>query len=447
MTTSPLRERLSDLADEWQDGLSAPDARMIWHAGRARRIRARVVSAGVAVVLVLLAFAVAVPGEAPLAVPAGGSVSGPHSFPQRIGHQWWTPDYRPGAGRAAVLVERVAHHGTWDDPLGWFVVQPDGRQLKIPVRGDLMPSISRDGAWVGWMRNGREYVLWSTVRKVEVVVRVQGEVQPQLPSYWNAQGTKVFVPLWSHDQAGLVISTDGTKEVVPPTDGPVHGWIGDALARVTTEGRGAGRNEVIVRTWRAGDAWTRATVLSVAEALSRDASVTQFDASFSPDSTTVAVAITTAASPDANATVYRLSDGRPVLWSATGVPVASGPTVESVPFSDDVCPMTWRGGSLLSRVDASQDPGSEGGRALVRYGPAGVTSRLVVTEGRAGVGCMVWAQDALDGSPSWTPFGTSTSWLSWWWKEVLGALVTLAGIVWIALRRRRAAASRYLAHG
>ena len=445
--TTPLSERLADLADDWEAGTAAPDPALLWRAGRARRLQVRLLSAAVALVVVLLAIGAVTPEAAPAGVPAGAASSGQYGYPQRIGHQWWTPDYSPGAGRAALLVERVAHHASWDESLGWFVVQPDGHQAKLPVRTDLMPSISPDGSWVGWMRNGREYVLWSTVREVEVVVHVRGEVQPQVPSYWNARGDRVFVPLWSDTQAGVVISTDGSQEVVPATDGPVHGWVGEGLARVTTRPSGVGRNDVVVRTWRTGGPWTESSALSVTERVGRDASVSQFDASVSPDSTRVAVALTTAALPDTNATVYRLSDGRPVPWGASGAPAGQGSTVESTPFADDVCPMTWRRESLLGRVDVPQDAGADGGRALVRYDPGGVATPLLVTEAKAGVGCMVWAQDALDGSPTWTPFGTSTSWLSWWWREVLGAVAVLAGIAWFTLRRRRVAASRYWPHG
>jgi hypothetical protein len=51
---------------------------------------------------------------------------------------------------------------------------------------------------------------------------------------------------------------------------------------------------------------------------------------------------------------------------------------------------------------------------------------------------VLWAQDAIDGSPSWSPFGTATFQPFWWWREI--ALVALAlGTArwWLARRRAR----------
>lgn len=48
----------------------------------------------------------------------------------------------------------------------------------------------------------------------------------------------------------------------------------------------------------------------------------------------------------------------------------------------------------------------------------------------------VRAQDALDGGPSWSPFGTAAWWWTWWWKEILLGVAALAAWRWWWRRRR-----------
>jgi hypothetical protein len=52
-----------------------------------------------------------------------------------------------------------------------------------------------------------------------------------------------------------------------------------------------------------------------------------------------------------------------------------------------------------------------------------------------GARCIMWAQGALEGHPTWSLFGTSGNWLTWWWREALLGASLAAGAV-VVLRRR-----------
>jgi hypothetical protein len=101
---------------------------------------------------------------------------------------------------------------------------------------------------------------------------------------------------------------------------------------------------------------------------------------------------------------------------------------------EGVSSQAWRGDTPLT----------VGGAQPLRVTPVGrPDDPLVVVQGVVPAAQLVWAQDAIDGSPSFSLVGTSTSLeLFWWWKEVtLVALVLGAYRWWLARRRRRKAAA------
>ncbi len=63
---------------------------------------------------------------------------------------------------------------------------------------------------------------------------------------------------------------------------------------------------------------------------------------------------------------------------------------------------------------------------------------LVVVDPSADVQRVIWAQHAIDGSPSFAPLGTWTFLPLWWWKEIaLAALAFWAARWWLVRRRVR----------
>ncbi len=79
----------------------------------------------------------------------------------------------------------------------------------------------------------------------------------------------------------------------------------------------------------------------------------------------------------------------------------------------------WAGSRLVGAGDVT---------GLVVLAGDGTGSHPVVDDAALRWDTAVWAQDALDGGPTWSPFGTSTSWFAWRWKEL--ALAALAVGLW-----------------
>ncbi len=111
------------------------------------------------------------------------------------------------------------------------------------------------------------------------------------------------------------------------------------------------------------------------------------------------------------------------------------PAVTSVPpelHEQDVMGQQWHRTTPLSN-GREQPP---------QFTPVGrPDDHLVVIDPSADVQQVIWAKDAIDGSPSWALFGTSTLSLFWWWKEIALAALAVAALRWWLVRRRRRAES------
>jgi hypothetical protein len=309
-----------------------------------------------------------------------------------------------------------------------------------------MPTVSPDGRWVGyWAGPGQGYLLLGTTSERVVRFRDVPDPQAQVPSYWNARGDRVFVPSdGSSSDAGVVLGLDGTEVVV--TRGPgsfPYGWMGDQLVSLYPRPAGSG-TAFELQTWRAGGDWTPTGIVISVPGYAADRGIDQFTGSISPDATRLAIAVQTATSDSVvEVRTYDLPSGGSVSWRE------ADPTTErvdtgdvSVPRREGSCPMVWQSGLPLTQLFGA-DPDATGGLELRRWLPSGSSQPVTVAEDRVGGRCMLWATEALEGSPTWSPFGTSTGWLTWWWREGVLGLVVVGGllVVWRARARRRAASA------
>lgn len=118
----------------------------------------------------------------------------------------------------------------------------------------------------------------------------------------------------------------------------------------------------------------------------------------------------------------------PTTGERVGIDGRPDPTADPVVSEDWTRgERSWQGSTPL-----------QGGREGVPVAPLGrPDTPIVVVDGWVEASQLIWARDAIDGSPTWSPFGTSTFLAWWWWKEIaLAALVLGAGRWWLARRRR-----------
>jgi hypothetical protein len=113
----------------------------------------------------------------------------------------------------------------------------------------------------------------------------------------------------------------------------------------------------------------------------------------------------------------------------TGDPVGDRASVSDVVAH---CPAAWAG----SDVALSTTPGPEVTTVAVTSGDP---RPLAVVEPGLGSRCLVWAADALGGTPHGAPWGTSQTWVGWWWREIVAVSALVAVLFWyvVWLRRRR----------
>lgn len=451
--TQQLTEAFRALADDLETGVVGPAPEVVWRHGARRRWRRRG-GAGLAVAAVVALFALVL-------APAGGLATMPASadraqgvtaYPQRIGHQWFTRTFRAGDGPIAMLVERVAEHDSHDEPLGWFAVSQSGHQTHLPLV-QSMPSLSPDGRWMGYQPAGSgDYLVLGTTSSREVRFAQLGILQDQMPSFWNASGDQVFVPVLDSLSAGAVLRVDGTRVTVPRAPGLVYGWMGEDLVALSQLGPQAGSTGTTfsVEVWRPGRDWTATEQTVTVDRYPGRQGTNQFTASISPDGSRIAVTMPTGTAGTSRVTSY-VPGGAPIVSTdATGMTAdlraGSEPQI-SAPSADLTCPVTWQGNQPLAVLRGARPSGS-GGLRLTRWLPSGHEGKaVIVTEKGQGVACMLVAGHAMEGKASWSLLGTADVVAAWWWREfVVGFVVIAIGLgLWRRTRARRRASSAILA--
>lgn len=446
--TSRLHDRLDELVEDAPLRV-AVDRERAWRAGRARRVRDRVVvvAAAVAVVAAVTGWAVMAPEDRtppPSDAPSGGV----HQYPTRLDHAYWSPALPDDSGPLAGLVQRNGNGVS-----GWYAVSPTGRLWELG-RGsarDDVPALSPDGTRLGYLRGSMldaDYVLVDqrngTVTTFPEIGTgaYDGGVEEfdtdhryyaagQAPTYWSPDSSALLIRGGTtdpEDPAGdvtaLVLRPDGTTTPIStPEDADGSsplGWL--TATRIAVLEWSATRSEpsrvwvVDSRSGRALDSFSlRGGGRNAAEA-------GQWFGTVSPDGRVLATSTTL--------------DGEQVRLHSMRGPLRGDVTgrMPGVPSPADMCSASWSSDDLYVPSQSNFQGGSS---VLVRVN-GGTT---VLVDPRLAVVCSVWARDALDGTPyeGWGSrlFGQRAGWLAWHWREVaLGAGGGPVAVVLLLLRRR-----------
>lgn len=423
-----------DLHDRFEDLVAdaptyvVPDARAAWAAGARRRVRHRAaVGAAVVAVIALAAGAVAWLPSTLNPAPADSGDGGVDRYPARVGYPHWSSSLDEVPEGVAGILDRVDERETHDEPIGWYAVGETGRLWEIShASAYYQPALSPDGMQLAYLDTGagQSFTILHLADGSATSVSIVGEspdenegnrggsyeLSSQMPSYWSPDSRRLLVQVGEQGETVLV-GVDG--EMTPVRTGiPAWsaGWVDDeTLAWMLLEGD---RSATVVLTDLDGD-----PVGNVSLELPGDRSYGgQWFASVSADGSRIAV---TDDEIDADVRIYSLASGKQV-----GPPVASDIA--------DVCTMSWAGSSL--HVPTQGDDG------VLLTDDSG--NPRVMADPRLGARCSQWASDALAGERHGgvgdLVFGSSNSWLSWHWQEVvlvvLGVLALGAAVV-IVVRR------------
>jgi len=429
----------------------------LWQLARRKRRRRMVGRAGAAIAIVAAVLLVA-PGlgvvAPPMIGPAAGVVRG---YPMRIGHQWIVRGLPARPGPIAALVESGLAHGGGID---WLAVSAGGHQWRLTVAGfDVMvPALSADGRYVGYLKpEGVGYRIDDLVTgrhtifpEVSDGASGPGISRPgqqiglygQTPAYFSPDGRRVAAgggPVGSRtgtgDRSGVVVldRLTGRVDLVPwpvPVTTPrfLAGWSGPESFWVlswTQTQISDGIYEVVSATVRdvGLDGRVRGS-FTIHPTRPREGSFTpitfsQWTGPVSPAGTSLPAGI--------NTSVYRFDrDGEQMMW---GVPGGLTP----------ICGFAWAGTDLIAPEQIA-GPGVAVA-AAVRLRDGSDPRILSVVSPRIGSGgCVIWAVDALAAGPTGPhPFGISTATWTWYWQEILAAVLLLVvGVVALIAAARRA---------
>jgi hypothetical protein len=417
-------------ADEAPDRLDGGDrTREAWRRGRRRRTVRHAAAAGAVVALVaVLVSLVATPFGLPrAAVPAGEPRPGVTSYPQRIGPQLWLRDLPPVAPPLAALVQVSGTEG----PLSWQAVTPAGVRYRIVAEdrpGDFYPVLSDDGTVLAALATSRGPLVVRDLAAGRVVEvddiggmtdegpdQTRYALQGQSPGFVSPDDRAVALLLMdgSSPNDGFVGVVDTMTGSVTEVRGmrQAAGWLDDRRLVGRTFGDGPGDIDSPVRVV----VWDRATgrtetLGEVPLGTRPDDAVSGLDGQWwgrvRPDGT---LWLQAAGNLATHVLGVSLPDLAPVRVDGSPSPQPVWSAVGSGAWSE----VRWAG---TVPVTAEQD--------WLLAGPDGP---LVVTGPASGIGQAVWSQDALDGGPEWTPWGTDTGWWSWWW----GAALAGVALVWL----------------
>lgn len=428
-----------------------------WSRGRRRRLVARAGAVGTVVAAVLLVAGVvlAPTGLPRAALPAGeGRVGGVSTHPQRIGSQWWVREL-PASGTPVALLVRSG-----DDPGGWQAVDASGTRYRLPggVGGEMWPAVSADGTRVGYVGAGDRALYrvldLRTGHGVDFPDVGNGNltgdghflsgrrygVGLQMPGFFSPDGARVAVTASTATGASrtLVLALDGTLTEVRGL-GLTVGWLDDdrLLARSREDATGDDRVDLVVWDRRTGRTAPYGTVtLSAVGAAGESGIYGQWGASIRGDGTLWLRGSDDRENPDGSVTSTDWAEGF-ALPSLDPVDLAGRRVTRPAPVEVEnqvVQGAGWAGTRLVGAGDVT---------GLVVLAGDGTGSHPVVDDAALRWDTAVWAQDALDGGPTWSPFGTSTSWFAWRWKELaLGALALGLWRLWWRRRLRTPAPAR-----
>ncbi len=432
-----------------------------WRRGRVRRAAVRAgTAAGALVVLALVAgLALAPLGVPRAALPAGDAREGVASYPQRIGHQWWVGDL-PAQGVTLAGVAQVLD----GDVYRWQPFDAGGTRYEVPGGADLgvWPALADDGTRLGFLtaEPGSHYRILDLARGSRTDYASVGTtnlrtgpagfvggrtygVGQQSPAFFSRSGEWVALGGQRTDGWGgvLVLGPRGAVTQVPTMD-QAAGWLDEdhLLGRVVPDGEeafAAPGVELVVWDRRTGRTSTLGTaVLHPSADGWRHSLAGQWFGTVRGDGTLWLVGTDDREEADGSLTTRPWVEG-------VGLPALHPVALDGSPAGTPA-PVWLDGSTSFQQYWAADDPlrGTDDSVVTVAAGPdAG--RRVVVSDGLARVVGTLWARDALDGGPSWTPFGTSTRLLTWWWKELaLAVVLLLIWRLWCLRRVRRLPSAR-----
>lgn len=365
---------------------------------------------------------------------SGGDVVSGH--PKRLPVQWLVTGLPQRPGPIAGLLQRHS-----EDGFSWQAISATGTRWRITDvhrQNDFYPVLSADGRNLGYLTDGKGFVMRDLVEGKEVrfpqigdnnigMGREEVRLYSQSPGFWSPDGTRVVLPGFRdgpRKAATLVLGRDGT--IVDLRLQPAHsyliGWAGNDQVAWLTAGYGEGFD---------GTSPPRTVQLRITDVQGREQTTTplvpngswdevfnQWTGSLSPEGDVVAVA----AGERDNRRV-RLFDAR------TGLEISR---TKSVSRPMGWCPISWHGRSpvVLARMG---DPFDD--RSQLDTVDAGADTVLAAAQPELEAGCVYWADAALSGTAYGLAPASWGGWLVWWWREcLLGAL--LLGAVIFLLRRR-----------
>lgn len=431
MTTSQIRDRLRDLAEHAPDPLAYGDlAATAWSSGRRRRVRRRLRSAAVGLVVIgiVVGTVLGLTSLTSPVQPTGGGAASVDGYPVRIAHQWWTRALPDRPGPVAGLLQRSDG--------GWDVVAANGHRWRSPQpheSGDQYPTLSRDGRFLAYLGgvNGpfviRDLVT-GRVRRIDGIgCGCSGAAAPlyiaaQSPSFWSPDDKWLVFP-------GGSFATDRSPTVLVGPTGPARpapvpaswtpaGWAANGQIVWTDRGhRTPDGRFVNVRTTDLSGRVLRTVQVRLP---------TPAQATFLSQSTWTV-------SPDGRQLLFDSGDLDPDQSYLATYLLADGSllTTRQVQDSGGSCFDGWAGTTPV--VPRPSSPRYAAETVAVSDPPHAVS----VTDPQIGSDCVVWTVDALAGTPHSGLFGTSTATWTWWWREAATGLVVLALAVLAGVTRAR----------
>jgi hypothetical protein len=467
-----LTRAMHDAADDAPTTLDAGGEEWVstsWRSGRRRRaVRGVAAGAGLAAAAALVVSLVVsgVGGMPSASVPADGSSrsarEGVTSHPQRIGHQWWVRDLPAAPGPIAGVVQ-VATQDADTFSSSWQAVTTAGTRFHLPAGLDesTFPAISPDGTRVGFVQNGfpgdyevRDLTDGTVVRYPHVGHLSDDGSQPsyelaaQEPSFFSPSGEALALEAATPDlgwDGVIVLGDDGSVTEVPGMS-RAAGWLDDdrVVGRgPLPQGEASDVNSVTGVDLVVWDRRTGRTAPLVRVQLPRPTAQTintlygQYWGALRSDRTlwlTYSVEVPTGSSAQNQRLAgYALPSGTPIGLDGHPLP-APAPVVVTRDETEVVSFMRfWHGTAPLAGTD---------GEVTAVFPAGGPGDPLVVVDPSADVTQVIWAQDAIGGSPRWSPLGTWSFLPLWWWKEIALAALAIAAARWWLVRRRRLGESK-----
>ena len=437
-----LMREAAELGPDGFDSAGVDHVNEVWRHGRRRRlVRVAATAAGsLAVLAVVVSLVLGTSNVLPdqMLPASGGRGTAVTSYPQRIGHQLVVTDLpsRPGPMSGLVLREGGDEGRTWE------VVSPTGRRYGLPLAAgasaDIQPVMSGDGRRVSYYQPQFDrMVVHDLTTGASWLVDV-GEPQRTAPSAEPQRARSIQMnqqsPGWFSPSGGqLALSTaQGPYVIEMRTDKRVlvpgmqaAGWLDEdrlvgRVIEVDPDGSLAER-EVVVVVWdRRTGRTTRLGAVDLTRAPVPVHTFGQWWGAVRVDRTLWITAYNDGSRSWLGG--FSLDDLSPVDFKGEGTADAWN-EVESTDFGT-----WWMGTSPIGLVTY------EGGLEVRPTSLGDSPAPAIAIERSLGVQRIVWSENALNGKPSFTLFGTSNAWWAWWWKEI--ALV-MAGVGLLVRWRRR----------